>query len=160
MINIVTVGQIKEEYFTKAINEYVKRIGRYSKINITEVKEERLPANFSNSDILNVVKQEGLRIKQYLKGYVVICDVLGEKLDSPAFAKKIKATEQNFSDITFVIGGSYGVWEELKKSANFKLSFSDFTLPHQLFRVVLLEQIYRALTINNNVTYHKWVGYE
>lgn len=160
MINIVCVGQIKEEYYSKAIFEYVKRIGRYSKINITEVKEARLPANFSNNDILNVIKQEGIKIQQHLKGYVVICDVKGTKLDSVSFAKKLKAVEQNFSDITFVIGGSYGVWEELKNSANLLLSFSDFTLPHQLFRVLLTEQIYRALTINNNVTYHKWGKYE
>ena len=156
MINIVTVGQIKEDFYVKAINEYVKRIGRYTKINITEVKEERLPANFSNSDILNVITKEGSKLKQHLKGFVIICDINGEKFDSVKFAKKLKMVEQNFSDTTFVIGGSYGVSEELKNMANLKLSFSDFTLPHQLFRVVLVEQIYRALTINNNVTYHKW----
>ncbi len=156
MINIVTVGQIKEDFYVKAINEYVKRIGRYTKINITEVKEERLPANFSNSDILNVITKEGLKLKQHLKGFDIICDINGEKFDSVKFAKKLKMVEQNFSDTTFVIGGSYGVSEELKNMANLKISFSDFTLPHQLFRVVLVEQIYRALTINNNVTYHKW----
>ncbi len=156
MINIVTVGQIKEDFYVKAIDEYVKRIGRYTKINITEVKEERLPANFSNSDILNVITKEGLKLKQHLKGFIIICDINGEKFDSVKFAKKLKMVEQNFSDTTFVIGGSYGVSEELKNMANLKLSFSDFTLPHQLFRVVLVEQIYRALTINNNVTYHKW----
>ena len=90
MINIVTVGQIKEDFYVKAINEYVKRIGRYTKINITEVKEERLPANFSNSDILNVITKEGLKLKQHLKGFVIICDINGEKFDSVKFAKKLK----------------------------------------------------------------------
>ncbi len=155
MINIVCVGQIKEDFYKSAINEYVKRIGRFNKISITEVKEEKLPANFSNADILNVIKTEGIRINENLKGYVVVCDIEGNKLNSVDFAKKLKASEQNFSDITFVIGGSYGVWQEIKNKANLRLSFSDFTLPHQLFRVVLLEQIYRAQTINNNVTYHK-----
>lgn len=155
MINVVCVGQIKEKFFSDAMGEYVKRIGRYAKINITEVGEFRLPANFSDSDIKNVIMQEGKKILPNLKGFVIVCDVLGERLDSVAFAKKLKDTEQNFSDITFVVGGSYGISAEVKKKANLTLSFSDFTLPHQLFRVVLTEQIYRALTINNNVTYHK-----
>ena len=155
MINVVCVGTIKEDYFVKAIQEYVKRISRFNKVSITEIKEERLPTNFSNSDILKVIKCEGERIKEHLKGYVIVCDVKGTKLTSLELAKKLKQTEQNFSDITIVVGGSYGVWEEIKKDANLCLSFSDFTLPHQLFRVVLMEQIYRAITINNNITYHK-----
>lgn len=155
MINVVCVGNIKEEYYVKAINEYQKRISRFNKLSVTEVKEERLPTNFSNADILKVIECEGKRLQEHLKGYIVVCDISGKKLNSTEFAKKLKQSEQNFPQITFVIGGSYGVWQEIKDKADLLLSFSDFTMPHQLFRVVLLEQIYRALTINNNVTYHK-----
>lgn len=155
-INIYCVGNIKEKFYVDAINEYTKRISRFAKINITEVKEEQLCKNFSNADILNVKKKESARLNEKISnGYTILLDVNGCGLSSEELAKKFKEVENISSTINFVIGGSYGVdYNELNK-IDFKLSFSKMTFPHQLMRVILCEQVYRALTINNNITYHK-----
>ena len=154
-INIVTVGSLKEKYLVDCVKEYVKRISRFCTINIIELEEEKLPKNYSEADVSKCLVRESLKIEKHLQGFVVILDVLGSALDSNEFAKKIDNISLNYDTITFVIGSSYGVCQSLKPKANLLLSFSKMTFPHQVFRVMLLEQIYRAFTINNNILYHK-----
>lgn len=154
-INIVCVGTLKEKYLHDAVIEYQKRISRFANCEIIEVKEERLPQNYSNSDIELVKEKESVRLKDKIEGYFVLLDINGTMLDSVKFSKKIEQIKQTNSTISFVIGGSYGVSENLKQDSDLRLSFSPMTFPHQLARVMLLEQIYRAFTISNNITYHK-----
>ena len=154
-INIVTVGNLKEKYLLDACKEYVKRISRYHTVNVIEVTEEKLPKNYSEADVSKCLVKEGQKIEKYLSGYVVILDRLGDMIDSVALAKKIENISLNANTLTFVIGGSYGICESIKKSADYSISFSKMTFPHQLFRVMLLEQVYRACTITNNILYHK-----
>lgn len=151
MIKIVCVGKIKEKYFKDAINEYIKRIGKYTKLEIIEINDlDRL-------NIADILKKEGEAILKHIKDrdYVVTLEIEGIKMNSIELASKIDNMLFQNSNITFVIGGSYGLSDEVKNRSNFKLSFSDFTFPHQLFRVILLEQIYRSFKINNNESYHK-----
>ena len=151
MIKIVCVGKIKEKYFKDAINEYIKRIGKYTKLEIIEINDlDRL-------NIADILKKEGEAILKHIKDrdYVVTLEIEGIKMNSIELASKIDNMLFKNSNITFVIGGSYGISDEVKNRSNFKLSFSDFTFPHQLFRVILLEQIYRSFKINNNESYHK-----
>jgi len=154
-INVVAVGNLKEKYLLEGCKEYLKRISRYHNINVVEIEEEKLPKNYSEGDIAKCLIKEGQKIEKHLVGYIVILDRLGEMLDSIAFAKKIENISLGNSAITFVIGGSYGISENIKSMANYSISFSKMTFPHQLFREMLLEQIYRACTITNNVLYHK-----
>lgn len=154
-LNVVCVGNVKETSFKEAINEYLKRITKFANIKIVEVKEERISKNPTQAEIENVVEEEGKRIISHLQGFVVVCDGGGKMLTSMELANKLKKVESSFSTITFVIGGSYGLSDLVKSKANLLLSFSGFTFPHQLFRIMLLEQIYRAYTIVNNITYHK-----
>lgn len=154
-INIVAVGNLKEKYLVEACKEYLKRINRYHTINVIEVEEERLPKNYSDADISKALVKEGQRIERHLCGYVVILDLKGKQMDSVEFSKTIDAVSQISDTITFVIGGSYGMSDEVKSKAKLSLCFSKMTFPHQLFRVMLLEQIYRATAISNNVLYHK-----
>lgn len=149
MIKIVCVGKIKEKFFRDAILEYIKRISRYTKISIVEVMDE------SNIDIAS--KLEGERILKKISNdeYVIALDICGESLSSLEFSKKIDSIFNTKSKITFVIGGSYGLSSSVLKRSNYSLSFSKMTFPHQLFRIILLEQIYRAYKINNNESYHK-----
>ena len=154
-VKIVCVGNIKDKFFVDAVSEYSKRLTKFVNFSIAEVKEERLPKNYSRADIDKVVKEESKRIENCLEGYVILCGVNAKQFSSEDFAKEIKKLENSFSAITFVIGGSYGVSPELKSKANLVLGFGSFTYPHQLFRVMLTEQIYRAYTIINNITYHK-----
>ena len=151
MIKIVCVGKIKEKYFKDAINEYIKRIGKYTKLEIIEINDlDRLNIN-------DILKKEEEAILKHIKDrdYVVTLEIEGIKMNSIELASKIDNMLFKNSNITFVIGGSYGLSDEVKNRSNFKLSFSDFTFPHQLFRVILLEQIYRSFKINNNESYHK-----
>ena len=150
MIKIICVGKIKEPFFKDAINEYQKRISKYTKIEIIEL-------NDNSYDIKKTLKEEYLAIeKVYNKNdYNILLDINGQEMDSVSFAKKIENVLINNSNITFIIGGSYGVLEELKKMVDYRLSFSKMTFPHQLFRIILLEQIYRAYKINNHEEYHK-----
>lgn len=151
MIKIITVGSIKEKYLKDAIEEYTKRISKYTNIEIIEVKDEGLVEPQKAMDL------EGEKIKKYIspRDYVITLEIEGKQLTSEEFAEKINNIYLEASNITFIIGGSYGISNEIKNMSNFKLSFSKMTFPHQLFRVNLLEQIYRAYKINNNESYHK-----
>lgn len=150
MIKIITVGKIKEKYLKDAINEYLKRLSKYTKINLIEVPDE-------NFDITKTLETEKKSILKYVseKDYIITMEIEGKELSSIEFAKKIDEIQISNSNICFIIGGSYGLSDEIKKMSNFKLSFSKMTFPHQLFRLILLEQIYRAYKINNNESYHK-----
>lgn len=151
MIKIITVGSIKENYLKEAIEEYKKRISKYSNIEIVELKDEGLlePERCKNI--------EGEKILKHInpKDYIITLEIEGKQLTSEEFADKIDKTLIENSNITFIIGGSYGISDNIKALSNYKLSFSKMTFPHQLFRVILLEQIYRAFKINNNESYHK-----
>lgn len=150
-IKIVCVGKIKESYLDDAILEYKKRISKYSNIEICEVKDES-----NQLDEKKVLELEAERIIPNLEGYVIGLVIKGNMLDSIELAKKIdEVSTYNNSTITFVIGGSYGLSNKVIEKMNYKLSFSKMTFPHQLMRVILLEQVYRAFKINNNETYHK-----
>ena len=154
-INIVCVGNIKEKFIEQAIQEYKQRISKFANVNIVEVKEEKLTKNYSLKDVEICVEKESEKILNQLKGYSVLIDIDGKMLSSVELAKKMENILLTNSTINFIIGGSYGVSEKLKNSVDFRLSFSKLTFPHQLFRVNVLEQIYRAFTIINNITYHK-----
>lgn len=151
MIKIITVGSIKEKYLKDAIDEYKKRISRYTNIEIIEVNDE------GHVEIEKAKKIEGQKILRYInnKEYLITLEIEGKQLSSEEFADKINNILIENSNITFVIGGSYGLSDEIKQKSNLHLSFSKMTFPHQLFRVLLLEQIYRCYKINNNESYHK-----
>ena len=143
MIRIICVGKLKEKYLVDACLEYTKRISKYSKIEIIELKDSN-------------IKEEKDNILKYInKDYIITLEIEGDMVDSPTLAKKIDNIFLNNSNITFIIGGSDGLHDDIKKISNYKLSFSKLTFPHQLFRVILLEQIYRSFKILNNETYHK-----
>lgn len=150
MIKIVCIGKIKEEFYKEAINEYKKRISKYTNIEIVELPDYSF-------DIKKTMLMEYNSIIKVLNknDYNILLDISGNELDSISFAKKMNDTLNNNSNITFIIGGSNGVLDELRDFVNYRLSFSKMTFPHQLFRVILLEQIYRAYKINNNEEYHK-----
>lgn len=151
MIKIICIGKIKEKYLKDAIDEYVKRIKKYTKIEIIELKDE------DYQDRSKTLKVEGENILNHIKekDYIITLEINGEQLPSSSFAEKISKINIDYPNICFIIGGSYGLLEEVSNKAQFALSFSKMTFPHQLFRVILLEQIYRAYKINNNETYHK-----
>lgn len=151
MIKIVCVGKIKEAFYRDAIEEYKKRLSKYTDIEIIEVPDEGL------SDIKTSIKKESEKILKVVnqKDYIITMEIDGKELSSPDLANKIDSIFNINSNITFIIGGSYGLSDEVKNISNFKLSFSKLTFPHQLFRVLLLEQIYRSFKINNNESYHK-----
>lgn len=151
MIKIICVGKIKEKFYREAIEEYKKRMQKYTKLEIIEVND----FDDKNKDI--VLEKERENIEKYIgqKDYVISLEIEGEKMDSITFSKKLESLFLLYSTITFVIGGSYGLHESIKKKSMLSLSFSSFTFPHPLFRVLLLEQIYRAYKIQNNETYHK-----
>lgn len=149
MLKIICVGKIKEKYLTDALNEYQKRISKYTKIEIISLQDYDL----NNEEL---TKEKEAIIKNIApKDYIVTLEIEGQMLTSKEFANKIDNIYLTNSNITFIIGGSYGLADEVKKMSNFSLSFSKMTFPHQLFRVILLEQIYRSYKINNNESYHK-----
>ncbi|WP_290913128.1 23S rRNA (pseudouridine(1915)-N(3))-methyltransferase RlmH [Eubacterium sp.] len=157
-VTVIAVGKLKEKYLRDACEEYLKRLGTYSKVSVVEVNEERCSDNPSESEIENVKQKEGQRIIAKIpKGsFVVPMCIEGTQFSSEDFAKKIEATAvAGNGEITFIIGGSFGLSDEVKSLGKLKLSFGKLTLPHQLMRVVLLEQIYRAFSILNNSKYHK-----
>ncbi len=151
MIKIICVGKIKESYLNSAIDEYKKRLSKYTKLELIEVND----INSDNVDI--TLQKEKELLEKYIdsKDYVITLEIEGNMLSSEEFALKIDNVFNNYSNITFIIGGSNGLHKSIKERSNYKLSFSKLTFPHQLFRVILLEQIYRAFKINNNETYHK-----
>lgn len=158
-IKILCVGKLSEKFLKDACDEYKKRISAFSKIEIIEIPEEKiLTQTPSKLEIENVLKKEEGRILNKISDsdFVITLEILGKSVNSEDFSKFLeeKMNDGN-SKFIFVIGGSFGLGDEIKKRSNFKLSFSKFTFPHQLFRVVLLEQIYRAFKIMNNQIYHK-----
>lgn len=157
-IQIICIGKLKEKYWTEAIAEYSKRLSRFCTLEIIELKEARLPDKASQAEEEAVKIEEGRSILKTIKDgtFVITLEILGKQLDSPQLAAKLESLSlEGKSNIAFVIGGSLGLSEEVSKRANFKLSFSKMTFPHQMMRVILLEQIYRAFKINRNETYHK-----
>ena len=156
-IKIICVGKFKEKYWEAASAEYMKRLGAYCSVSVTEVKEEKLPAHASRADEENVIIKEGKSILDKIGSgdYVVALDIGGRELSSEELAAKIAQISFTNSAIDFVIGGSLGLSNEVKSRAALRLSFGKITLPHQLARIVLLEQIYRAFKINAGETYHK-----
>lgn len=157
-IDIICIGDIKEKYFSDAIKEYKKRLTPYTNINIIEINEYRLSNNPSKSEIQIGLEKEGEDILRKIddRSYLVSLCIEGKQLDSINFSKKIEdITIEGYSNITFVIGGSNGLDKKIKDKSNLKLSFSKMTYPHQLMRVVLMEQIYRAFKIIRNEPYHK-----
>ena len=153
-INVVAIGDIKEKYLLDAIKEYSKRITRFANLNIIEIKENN-PASNSEKDIKSALKKDAIEIEKHLSGFIIVLDILGKQIDSIELSKTIEKITQTNSTITFVIGATNRLSDEIKSKANLKLSFSLMTFPHQLMRVILLEQIYRAFTILNNIAYHK-----
>lgn len=157
-VNIIAVGKLKEKYLRDACEEYLKRLAGYSKVNIIEIPEERCGDNPSQNEIEQVKDKEGKRIiaKIPKSSYVVPMCIEGHQMSSEDFSMKIESISiTGYSEISFIIGGSFGLSDEVKSLGNLKLSFGRLTLPHQLMRVVLLEQIYRAFSISNNTKYHK-----
>ena len=151
MIKIICVGKIKESFYREAIEEYKKRLSKYTQLEIVEIMDEGL------TDVKTSLKLEGEKILKQVnpKDYIITLEIEGKELTSVELAGKLDSIFNTNSNITFIIGGSYGLSEEVKKISKYRLSFSKMTFPHQLFRVILLEQIYRAFKINNNESYHK-----
>lgn len=157
-ITLITVGKIKEKYLKDAIAEYSKRLNRYCKLEIVEVADEKTPDNASDTVEDAIRDKEGERILKYVKedAYVITLEIAGKMLTSEEMAEKIeKLGVQGTSHIIFIIGGSIGLGKEILKRSDYALSFSKMTFPHQLMRVILLEQIYRSYRIINHEPYHK-----
>lgn len=157
-ITILCVGKIKESFYRQAIDEYAKRLSKYCKLEIVEVADEKTPDRASEVMENQIKEKEAERLIDKLKedSYIFTLEIKGKKYTSEAFADTIKKlTVQGKSHLTFVIGGSLGLHEKILKHSNQPISFSDMTFPHQLMRVVLTEQIYRAFRIMNNEPYHK-----
>jgi 23S rRNA (pseudouridine1915-N3)-methyltransferase len=157
-ISIIGVGKVKENFMVKAIDEYTKRLSRYCKLNIIEVPDEKAPENLSEKEMEQVKNAEGESILKHVKEgmYIIALDIQGKMLSSEELADKMeKLGLQGNSSIAFIIGGSLGLSDEVRKRADFRLSFSPMTFPHQLMRVILLEQVYRGFRIMKNEPYHK-----
>lgn len=153
-INIVCVGKLKEKYFLSAQEEYIKRLQKFCSFKVVELNECLLPQSPSQVNIDNALLKEYEQIKPFLKGKIFVCDSRGEQYDSVQFSNVLIKSFDNNNAVTFVIGSSYGLCEEIKKQ-NSLISFSKMTFPHHMMRVFLEEQIYRAFCIKNNITYHK-----
>lgn len=157
-ITVLCVGKMKEKYLHDGIAEYTKRLSRYCKLEFVEVPDEKTPDGASESVELQIKKVEGEKLLKYIKDgdYVIALAIEGKMLDSVEFAKKIESLGvQGVGHVIFVIGGSLGLSDEVLRRADYKLSFSKMTFPHQLMRMILLEQIYRGYRINTNSPYHK-----
>lgn len=157
-ITVLSVGKIKEKYLRDGIAEYTKRLGRYCKLEMIEVADEKTPDRSSAAEELLIKKTEGEKLLRYIKDgdFVIVLAIEGEMLDSVQLSKKIQQLGvHGESSIVFVIGGSLGLSEDVMKRSDYKLSFSKMTFPHQLMRMVLLEQIYRSYRIMNGEPYHK-----
>ena len=156
-IKIISVGKIKEKYLIEGIKEYSKRLSRYCNLELIEVSDEKAPETLSDKDKDKVKQIEGERILSKINDeYIITLEIDGKALSSEELANVItNITMYNSSNICFIIGGSLGLSEEVSNKANLKLSFSAMTFPHQLMKLILLEQIYRVFRINNNEPYHK-----
>lgn len=157
-IRVLAVGKVKEKYLRQGLEEYAKRLGAYTKLDIEEVKDEPTPETASEKEAHAIRTKEGERLLAKVKAndYVYLLDIGGKSLSSENFAREI---ERRFtygdSQLVFIIGGSLGVSDAVRKRADFRLSFGAMTFPHQLMRLILLEQIYRAYRINRGEPYHK-----
>jgi len=157
-ITVISVGKLKEKYLKEAIDEYAKRLQRYCKISIIELQDEKTPDNASEKEELQIKNKEGEAILKSIKdnSFVIALDLKGKMLTSEEFSTYIQELGvSGKSDLVFVIGGSLGLSQEVLDRANYKLCFSKMTFPHQLFRVMLLEQIYRGFRIMKGEPYHK-----
>ena len=157
-ITLITVGKLKQKYLRDAIAEYTKRLSKYCKLEIIEVADEKTPDNASETVEEQIRNKEGERILKNVKddAYVITLEILGKQLTSEQLADKIDTLGiQGTSHIVFIIGGSIGLGQDVLKRSNYSLSFSKMTFPHQLMRVILLEQIYRSYRIINGEPYHK-----
>lgn len=157
-ITILCVGKVKEKFYREAIEEFSKRLSRYCKLEIIEVADEKTDENASENEITLVKNKEGERLLKSIKedAFVIALCIDGKQLDSEELSRKIDSLGvQGTSHICFIIGGSLGLSDSVIRRTDFKLSFSKMTFPHQLMRVILLEQIYRAFRISNNEPYHK-----
>lgn len=151
MIKIICVGKLKEKYWALAIEEYQKRLQKYTKIDLIEVMDEK------TDDKVVALRKEKEQILKYInpKDYIITLEIEGKEYDSMFFSKRLDQIQTLNPNLTFIIGGSFGLDQEIKDLSNEKISFSRLTFPHQLFRVMLLEQIYRAYKIQKNESYHK-----
>lgn len=151
MIKIVCVGKLKEKYLKDASLEYIKRISKYTKLDVIELEDEGI------SDSVVALRREKEKILKVInpRDFIITLEIEGIELTSVEFSKKIDNILINYPNICFIIGGSYGIDDEIKNMSNLKLSFSKMTFPHQLFRVMLLEQIYRVYKIKTGESYHK-----
>ena len=157
-IQIICIGKLKEKYWTDAVSEYSKRLSRFCDLEITELKESKLPDKASEAQEQAVIEEEGKNILKHVKdgSYVISLEILGKNLTSVELADKMEELPlMGKSHVTFIIGGSLGLSKDVSRRADFKLSFSKMTFPHQMMRVILLEQVYRAFKINKNEAYHK-----
>ena len=157
-ISVLTVGKIKERFYRQAVEEFQKRLSRYCKLEMIEVTDEKTPERASEAEEIQILEREGRRLQKFIREDAWVCALAieGNMLDSRELSEKIeKLGMDGVSHIQFVIGGSLGLCDSLLKQADFRLSFSKMTFPHQLMRVILLEQIYRSYRIMMKEPYHK-----
>lgn len=150
MITLITIGKIKENYIKEGIDDYLKRLSKYTKIELIELEDE----SFDKTKTLKVEAEKILK-RLNKKSYIITLEIEGKELSSVELSNLIDNSINNYTDITFIIGGSYGLDDSIKELSNYKLSFSKMTFPHQLFRLLFLEQLYRSFKILNNEQYHK-----
>lgn len=151
MIKLICVGKIKESFFEEAIKEYKKRLSRYTKLQIIEVEDVK----GDNPSLIKANERDLIQKYIEIKDYVITLEIEGKNLTSEEFSKSLEKLQMENANITFIIGGSYGLDEKIKNRSNLALSFSKLTFPHQLFRIIFLEQLYRSYKIMHNETYHK-----
>lgn len=154
-IKVIAVGKLKDDFNTLGVKEYAKRLSRFCEVEIKEVSEENFVKTPNAKEIEIIKEKEGERIEKELVGKVIVLDIEGKQLSSTELSEKLSSMFLEASTVSFVIGGSYGLSDRIKKRADMRLSFSKMTFPHGLFRTMLLEQIYRAFTIKENMPYHK-----
>ena len=155
-INVICVGKLKEAYLKDAINEYAKRLSKYCKINIVEVLDEPIPSNLNDKLSESIKQAEGNKILSFVKNsYVISLDLKGKQYTSEEFSDKLEKLSLNNSSISFIIGGSLGLSNEVINKSNELICFSKMTFPHQLIRLFLLQQIFSGFKISNNETYHR-----
>ena len=156
-ITILCVGKIKEKFYTDAVKEYSKRLSRFAELEVVEIPDESIPQNASEKHQEQIKEREGQKLLSRIKpqSLVIAMCIEGNEVSSPELAKLVSDAPLRHSRITFIIGGSLGLSDEVKKRADYRLSFGRITLPHQLMRVVLTEQIYRAYMISSGASYHK-----
>ncbi|SHF97639.1 23S rRNA (pseudouridine(1915)-N(3))-methyltransferase RlmH [Ornithinibacillus halophilus] len=157
-ITVISVGKLKEKYLKQGIQEYLKRLGAYANVDIKEVADEKAPENMSEAEMEEVKRKEGERILSHVSAdtYVITLEIEGKMITSEQLAKKMdELATYGKSKVAFIIGGSLGISEEVRKRSDYALSFSKMTFPHQVMRLILLEQVYRGFRINRGEPYHK-----